>query len=156
MIESHDYSVDVRWTTESTGFAESPEGLPPLEVAAPPEFGGPTGVWSPEHLFVASVASCFATTFRAIAALSKLDHSALEVQATGTLVRGEDRKYRISRVLLRPRMTLSDEGHRERAQRIVEKAEAACLITNSIRTDVRVVATFETAEPAETATVGSA
>jgi organic hydroperoxide reductase OsmC/OhrA len=40
---------------------------PKMVITAPPEFGGPAGNWSPETLLVASVASCFLLTYRALA-----------------------------------------------------------------------------------------
>lgn len=68
MIESHDYEIQIVSTGARSGVMDSEEDrLPSLYVASPPEFGGPEGVWSPEHLFVASVAACMMTTFRAIA-----------------------------------------------------------------------------------------
>jgi organic hydroperoxide reductase OsmC/OhrA len=57
---------------ERRGNLRSPN-LPALEVVAPPEFQGHEGSWTPEHLYVASVSSCFMTTFLAIAQNSKLE-----------------------------------------------------------------------------------
>lgn len=135
MVETHDYPVTVDWRAGREGLAEA-VSLPALEVAAPPEFGGPAGVWSPEHLFVASVASCYMTTFVAIAANSKLEFASLSVPAVGRLVRGVDRRYRIDRILLRPRLALLREEDRDKAARILEKSEQACLISASIRSEV--------------------
>ena len=149
MIESHDYPVLVEWTEGKAGLANSPDGLPGLKVASPPEFGGPPKTWSPEHLFVAAVASCFMTTFQAIAELSKLDFVALDVPAVGSLVRGEDRRYRITQVALTPTVVLTEERSLERARRIVEKSEKACLITNSISATVTVEPTFSVAPSGE-------
>jgi organic hydroperoxide reductase OsmC/OhrA len=60
------------------------DGRPALPVATPAEFrGGVDDSWSPEHLLVASVASCFVLTFKAIAVRRALAYEALEVQATG-------------------------------------------------------------------------
>jgi organic hydroperoxide reductase OsmC/OhrA len=137
MIERADYAVTVRNTGPKEGVAESDESaLPLLPVGTPPEFGGRPGLWSPEHLFVASVASCFMSTFLAIAELSRLEVDALAVPALGTIERGEDRRYRFTRVVLRPRIVLVDAGDSERAERIVTKAEQACLVTRSISTEV--------------------
>lgn len=144
MIESHDYPVTVRWTTGKYGVARSSDALPELVVASPPEFGGPAGAWSPEHLFVASVASCFMTTFLAIAELSKLEVVDVEVPASGRLERSEDGGYRITEVVLRPQVTLVRERDRDRAMRILAKSEERCLVSRSIRTAVRL-------EPAVTA-----
>ncbi len=136
MVESHEYPITLRWTGGKQGVTGSPDGLPALTVAAPPEFGGPAGVWSPEHLFVNALASCVMTTFLAIAELSKLTVKHLEVPATGTLERGEDRRYRISRIVVRPRVGIASEGERDKALRLLEKTEQVCLITNSIRSEV--------------------
>lgn len=150
MKDRHTYPLQIRWNAPRGGIVESREdGLPPLTVASPPEFGGPERTWSPEHVFVASVASCFMTTLLAIAELSKLEIRAFEADALGMLVRGEDRRYSFSEVVLRPRLVLAKEKDRERALRILEKSEDACLITNSISAEVRVEPALETASPAE-------
>lgn len=144
MIERHDYPVTLRWIGGKEGLAGSPDRLPELGVASPPEFGGPEHEWSPEHLFVASAASCFMTTFLAMAEMSHLELDGLEVPASGTLVRGEDRRYAIERIEITPRIVLADEADRDKAARLAVKAEDVCLITRSMRSEVEVHPTFET------------
>lgn len=56
------YKTEVEWTGERHGELRAP-ALPNLKVDAPPEFKGHEGVWTPEHLFVGPVNSCFMTTF---------------------------------------------------------------------------------------------
>lgn len=147
MIESHDYPVDVRWTSGKAGYAESADGLPSLPLASPPEFGGEEGLWTPEHLLVASVASCLMTTFLAIAELSKLEVESLEVSGSGHLVRGEDRRYRFDRVTLRPVVGVVGEAAREKALRLLAKAEEACLITRSLSAEVLMEPRIEVLDP---------
>jgi organic hydroperoxide reductase OsmC/OhrA len=144
MSESHDYTLTVRWTSERKGMARA-ETLPPLEVATPPEFGGHPGIWSPEHLFVAALSSCLMATFLAIAANSKLEFRSFECPATGTVRRGEDRLFRVTEAVLRPRLVLAHAADRERAARILQKAEQACLISNSVRTTIRLEPVIEAA-----------
>ncbi|MDX1645115.1 MAG: OsmC family protein [Thermoanaerobaculia bacterium] len=149
MIDRHDYPVTVRWSDGKEGIATSRDRLPELRVATPPEFAGPPHHWSPEHLFVASAASCFMTTYLAIAEASRLEIEGLEVPATGTLVRGDDRRYSIERITLAPIIRLTDEADRDKAARLAEKAEAACLVTRSMRSSIAVEPTFEVvSEPA--------
>lgn len=82
MKDSYTYPLQIRWNAPRGGIVESREdNLPSLTVASPPEFGGPEQTWSPEHMFVASVASCFMTTLLAIAELSKLEIRAFEADA---------------------------------------------------------------------------
>lgn len=137
MPEIHSrYPVEIRWRGGREGLATSFDRLPELAVASPPAFGGPQGVWSPEHLFVLAAASCWMTTFLAVAELSKLEVADVEAGGEGVLERGEDRKFRIARITLRPRVTVRREADRERALRLIEKAENACLIRNSVRTEI--------------------
>ena len=145
----HTYRMKIDWLADREGVARA-EGLPGLHVGAPPEFGGRSGVWTPEHLLVGAVASCFLTTFLAVAELSGLPLVTVEVPAEGSLARGEDRRYRFERVTLRPRILLAGEEDRERARRLVDKAEAACLVTRSLATEVVVEPVLEVSvgEPA--------
>jgi organic hydroperoxide reductase OsmC/OhrA len=75
-------------------------------------------------------------TFVAIAALSKLDVVSFTSTAVGKLEKPEGRGYRITEIVLRPKLVIRFESDAERAQRILEKAERNCLISNSITTDV--------------------
>jgi organic hydroperoxide reductase OsmC/OhrA len=147
MIESREYPVTVRWTSGRAGYAESVDGLPGLPLAAPPEFGGEEGLWTPEHLLVASVASCLMTTFLAIAELSKLEVESLEVGASGHLVRGEDRRYRFDRITVRPVVGVVGESAREKALRLLAKAEELCLITRSLSAEVQMEPRIEVLDP---------
>ncbi len=148
MIEHATYPVEIRWAGEKLALAASGrDTLPELAIASPPEFGGPSGVWSPEHLFVASIAACFVTTFEAIAKISQLPIRAFDVAASGELVRGEDRRYRFTRVELSPRIEVDDERDVERALRLVPKAEQACLISRSVSSEVIVKPTVTVAMP---------
>lgn len=134
--DKHSYEVDLKWAEGRIGILSSPVLDDRIEVATPPEFpGGVEGIWSPEHLFISSVLSCFMTTFTAIAENSKLAFESLEVKAEGTMEK-EDGKFIISRIILKPELMITDESHSEKAIRIMEKAEAACLITRSIKTKI--------------------
>ena len=137
MSENQPYSVAIRWTGDKQGTLFSVDELAELQVAAPPQFGGPPGVWSPEHLFVASVVSCYLTTFLAIAKNSNYDFLGFECDAEGILEQDEDRRYQISEIILRPCLELPQGANPERAERILQKAENACLISRSIRSRVR-------------------
>lgn len=148
MIDHASYPIEVHWSGDKYAFAGSArDRLPELTLASPPEFGGPPSVWSPEHLFVASLASCFLTTFEAVARVSQLPLRGLDVDAKGELVRGEDRRYRFTRVELTPRILVDNEHDRERALRLIPKAEQACLISRSVSSEVDVRAEVSIAAP---------
>jgi len=136
METAHHYNVNIDWKNDRKGLMSSPVLQSTIEVATPPEFPkGMPGIWSPEHLLVAAVNSCLMTTFLAIAENSKLNFENFECNADGKLEK-VDNKYMISEILLAPVLTIHDESDRERALRILDKSEAACLISNSIKSKI--------------------
>ncbi len=141
-MNEHFYHVSVAWNKDRKGIMCSPELNAPtqsngcIEVATPPEFPkGIPGIWSPEHLFTAAVNSCLMTTFLAIAENSKLEFTAFTSNAMGKLEQ-IDGKFLMTEVELQPVVTIVHEKDRERAERVLTKAEAACLISNSIKSKV--------------------
>jgi organic hydroperoxide reductase OsmC/OhrA len=139
-MDPHYYSVNVNWTKDRKGMMCSPEltqesGMC-IEVATPPEFPkGIPGIWSPEHLFTAAVSSCLMTTFLSIAENSKLSFTQFSCKSKGKLEQVEG-KFMMSEILLEPCVTIAEEKDRERAERILIKSEAACLISNSVKSIV--------------------
>lgn len=132
----HHYEVKLNWESERKGLMSSPVLTSNIEVATPPEFPkGVPGIWSPEHLLVAAVNSCLMTTFLAIAENSKFDFINFESKADGKLEK-VDGKLMISEIVLAPVLTLSKEADKEKALRILQKSEAACLISNSIKSTI--------------------
>jgi len=105
--------------------------LPEIASAPPAEFGGPGDRWSPETLLVAAVADCFVLSFRALASASKLAWSALDVTASGTLDK-VDRATRFTRVDVRATLRVPAGTDPARAQRLLERAEQICFISNSL------------------------
>jgi len=135
-MEPHTYSIKLDWNNNRNGVLHAQDLNEKLTVATPPPFPkGEAGTWSPEHLFTAAVSSCLMTTFLAIAENSKLEFSLFSCDANGILDK-VDGKYKMSAVVLNPVLHILHEKDMERAQRILEKAEAACLITNSVNTVV--------------------
>lgn len=136
MSEQHHYQVKLNWIADRKGIIASDVLDTKIEVATPPEFPkGIAGLWSPEHLFVAAVNSCFMTTFLAVAENSKLEFTDFECNAVGTLDR-VDGKYSITEVTLSPILTINDETFKEKGIRVMEMSEKACLISNSITSKV--------------------
>ena len=134
MENQHFYKTEIEWTGERHGELRAP-ALPILQVDAPPEFRGHEGVWTPEHLFVASVNSCFMTTFLAIAENSKLEFVKFNTDAEGKLETVAGQGLMITHITLRPKLVIKHCRDAERALRICQKAEKHCLIANSIRTE---------------------
>jgi peroxiredoxin-like protein len=141
-MEPHYYNVNISWKHDRLGMMCSPElnvltnqnGC--IEVATPPEFPkGVSGIWSPEHLFTASVSSCFMTTFLAIAENSKLDFTEFHCNSKGKLEQVEG-KFRMTEIILDAHVTIVNDTDIDKAQRVLQKSEANCLISNSINSKV--------------------
>lgn len=136
MSQEHFYDVSLTWNTDRKGTMRSDVLNSSIEVATPPEFPkGMQGIWSPEHLFVAAINSCLMTTFLAIAENSRLVYNNFESKAIGKLEL-VDGKYIMSEVVLKPVVILSNEEDREKALKVLHKSEAACLISNSVKSKI--------------------
>lgn len=128
------YRTAVQWTEQKKG-AISSEGKPEIQVATPPEFKGHEGIWSPEDLYVAAANICLMTTFLAIADRGGLAFTAYRCEAEGRLELVEG-KFQMTVITLRPHITLPSGGDPTKARELIEKAEANCLISNSMKTRI--------------------
>lgn len=136
MADNHEYQVDLTWLENRKGEVSSPELTDTIETATPPDFPkGMPNIWSPEHFLVAAVESCLMTTFLAIAENSKLEFTSFKSKAIGKLDKVEG-KFQMTEIILKPVLEITDENNTERAKRIIEKSEKACLISNSIKTKI--------------------
>lgn len=128
------YHTSVKWTEQRKGIITC-SGKPDVQVATPPEFKGHDGIWSPEDLFVASANICLMTTFLAVAERAGLAFASYESAAEGRLEL-VDGKFQFTEITLKPTITLKAGADAAKAKELIEKAEANCLISNSMKTKV--------------------
>lgn len=139
---THDYAVNLEWNQGRIGQLSSPELENLIECATPPEFPhGVPGIWSPEHLFTAAVSSCLMTTFLSVADHSNLKFEKFTCKATGTLAK-QDGKWMMTEVHLFPELTLSPGEKEERGLKVLGKAEKACLISHSVKSEIKMTPTI--------------
>ncbi len=100
----------------------------------PPQYGGAPGYWSPETLLTAAVADCFVLTFRSVAQASKLEWESVSCAVEGTLER-VDRIPWFTHFEINAELRIGDPDNRGKAERCLEKAERACLITASLKAE---------------------
>jgi organic hydroperoxide reductase OsmC/OhrA len=136
MEKLHEYSTSVAWTGDRKGRLESP-GLPTLVTGAPPDFGGEGGIWSPEHLFVASTEVCVMLTLLAIAGMSKLEVAGWSSSAKGKVEKVEGQGFVFTGITIDARLEVMRDSDRAKAERVAQKAEQHCLVTNSMKTPVK-------------------
>ena len=140
----HNYVVSSRVSARENIELSSP-GLAALDAAPPAEFGGPGDLWSPETLLAASVASCFILTFRAVARASKLEWTELVCEVDAVLDR-VDRVTRFTEIREQVVLDVPAGTDEAKALRLLEKAEQACLVTNSLSAEVKLEAKVRVAE----------
>jgi organic hydroperoxide reductase OsmC/OhrA len=127
----HHYRVQARATATSHVMVDA-EGLPQIPTNAPPEFGGPPGLWSPETLLAASIADCFLLTFRAIARASRLNWVSLTVDVEAVLEQSEG-VTQFTHFTIVPLLTVGPDTNETVALEMLQRAKRSCLITNSLR-----------------------
>jgi organic hydroperoxide reductase OsmC/OhrA len=147
MSEEHAYRVSAWWTAGPTGLAKSDSAPNAIHFTAPAEFGGMEGRWTPEDLLLASIASCYTTTLRAIAGPAKLDFTDLQVEASGTVLKA-DSGWVFSEIVVRPTLKLVSAEERERALDLLQRAEKLCLVSRAIGTALKFEPQLEIAKPA--------
>lgn len=113
----------------------SSAGIPDLSTAPPAEFDGPGDAWSPETLLVGAVADCFVLSFRAVAGASKMPWNTLEVTVEGELDRVEKVTQFVA-MRIHARLQVPPDVGADRAERLLQRAETACLISNSLKASI--------------------
>jgi organic hydroperoxide reductase OsmC/OhrA len=112
----------------------SSNGLETLPSLAPAEFGGPGDLWSPETFFVAAIADCFILTFRAVARGSRFEWNSIHCEVDGTLDR-VDGVTRFIEYQLRATLHVPEGSDLTKAERLLEKSDHVCLVTNSLNAE---------------------
>jgi len=146
METSYRYQTNAHWSAHRRGIVEAQDIPRTINFSAPVEFAGEPGLWTPEHLLVSALATCFVTTLRFIAEKSKLEVVALETSVEGILEK-VDGGFRFTRFILRPTLTIAREDDRELGLRLLQKAERACLISRSLNGQVEMVTEILLEEP---------
>ena len=128
---THKYRIRATSTSVRSGLAVAVGIEPSIAFSAPPEFQGQAGDWTPEHFFVAAVASCFVSTFSGIASNSDFEFFSLELETDG-IVAQDQTGWRFREVVLRPRLTIAHEEQKHLGNRLLHKAKENCLVGRSL------------------------
>lgn len=132
----HHYNV--RLSGGPFGYATlSLDGAPDLRSAPPLEFDGPGDAWGPEHLLLAAVGTCFAFTLRAVAHASKVEFSEIAISTEGVVDRAQG-ATRFTGIVLRVRLAIPAGVSRDKALRVLDKSERACIVSASLATPIQV------------------
>jgi organic hydroperoxide reductase OsmC/OhrA len=116
-----------------------------LPMSSAPGYRGDPSRANPEQLFVASLSACQALTYLFLAAKNGVAVVGYTDDAEGRLG-VVDGKIRMSRVMLRPRITLEAGANETRARELVAKAHENCFVANSVSAPVEIAPTFAFAD----------
>ena len=112
------------------------DGKAPLEAAIPQEFrGGTPGMWSPEDLLVASVASCYVITFESVAAQRDITVHRLSVEGVGHVTRRAEGRVGFVVIELRVEVTVDAECTQQ-AEHVARAAKQRCLIGHALEVPI--------------------
>ena len=131
---SYKYTTNLEWTTEKKGILKS-KSKPDIQIACPPEFGGHAGIWSPEDLFLASVEVCILTTFLWFIKKEDIDIAYYTSNAIG-VVEMVGGIFKFSTIDIKIKVGMANKEDEIVLQKIFKKVKRACLISNSIDTEV--------------------
>lgn len=135
--KSFQYDVEVAWDGRRASTL-SAEGRPPILSGPPSDFPmGEEDRWSPEHLFLGSLASCTMISFLAHAEHKGVDVLEYGSEIGGTVMRRvEDGRYAFVHVHQRPRVVVA-AGQAEQARELIGKAERDCFISASTSAEIQ-------------------
>ncbi|HSL57525.1 MAG TPA: OsmC family protein [Acidimicrobiales bacterium] len=147
----HTYRSTVSWSGSTgagyeaydrTHRATCPPADLELAVSADPTFrGDPTRV-NPEQLLLQAAVSCQLLSFLAVAARARIDVVGYHDDATA-LMPEHPRPARITRIDLRPHITIRGDVEPARIEHLVEVAHRECFIANTLACEMTIEPVIE-------------
>ena len=152
IFKSHRYGVRTEWHDGRRVSLEAP-GKPRLDVSLPSDFeNGVPGVWTPEELLIASLATCFELTMMAVAESRNVPLHSLRVDATGYAER-KSHVYRLALLELDVHVE-TDAGREPDVEHIAAVAREGCLVGKAVDVPVRLEVETRTPDAANAAAAG--
>ena len=132
------FETELMWQKDKEADLKARDN-PLLQVATPPEFGGPARTWCPEELFVASIESCLMSTFLYFAERFKLLLTAYSSASKGILNK-TTAGLRFAGVEVRIEVAWEDDESLRKAAsfRLKENLEKYCPVSASLNCPVSI------------------
>ena len=111
-------------------------------MSAAAKFRGDDSRWNPEQLLVASLSACQALTYLHLASTSDVEVVSYVDHGEATLGVA-DGKMGVTKVTLRPEITIGPRADRDRAEALVAKAHEQCFVANAVSARVEVEPRFQ-------------
>lgn len=133
--DKHQYffEVELKRTMGRKGMLSAKDVKGSIEVATAPEFkGGVPDTWTPEHLFLGSVASGFMTAYLGMAGKRNLKVNELTCAAIGQINLYENH-LEFTTINLYPKIVIEDEKQLAVANELLLSSYMHCIVANSIK-----------------------
>ena len=135
--EEHHFEVSIDWKEGHEGDLKV-QGKSTLPLSSPPIWGGHSDRFSPQELFVASVAGCYMTTFSEFAHRMDLTIKSLQIRGRGTVQRHPQGGWHFTNMHIQMDITTPDEKSALKVQRAVQLAHKYCMVSRSLKCQVDV------------------
>lgn len=143
MDKQHHYITAVEWTGNTGAGTASyrgyerrheimADGKPAIAGSSDPSFRGDPSCYNPEELLVASLSACHMLSYLGLCANGGVVVTRYVDRAEGVMMEGADGSGRLTRVVLRPDVTLAAGSDVARAEALHHAAHAKCFIANSV------------------------
>ena len=144
MPKTHNYRITTEWTGNlGSGTANyraysrnhrisAAEKTATIHGSADPHFRGDGAGYNPEELLVASLSTCHMLWVLHLCADAGIVITSYTDDAAGEMAENADGSGQFTRVLLRPRMTITDAARIEEARALHDKAHHFCFIARSV------------------------
>jgi organic hydroperoxide reductase OsmC/OhrA len=96
--------------------------------------------WSPVHLLVAAMESCFFLTLSAVAEKMRIGVESYASTAEGQLTSADGKHKEVSEVVIRPTIKLKNEEDRAKLPQLFKIAEENCYVARSLKAKLRIEA----------------
>jgi organic hydroperoxide reductase OsmC/OhrA len=147
---THRYTVGCTWQGSTLDGYEAydrgheaiaPPAVPTLSLSSDASFRGDPQLLNPEQLLVIAVSSCQLLSFLAVAARARIDVVEYRDEAEAVMPE-DDPPVRVTRITLRPAITVRGDVAESRLTHLCEIAHRECFIANSLTTDITVEPMF--------------
>jgi organic hydroperoxide reductase OsmC/OhrA len=132
------------WTSGKTGIANSDSSVTAIHFSSPPD--GLEGRWTAEELLLGAIAGCFTTTFQTLAGIHQFDFVDLEVGARASVSKVGSAGF-FNDISIHPLLSIPEFEDCDRALKLLEAAEAECLICRALDFPIAFEAHVHVSEP---------
>ncbi len=142
MAKEHYYNLSIKWegnlgegTKNYQAYLRDHSiqiaGKAKLSASSDPAFRGDASKYNPEELFLASISSCHMLWYLHLCANAGIVVQSYQDEAYGIMEESAKGSGRFTKVLLRPKIVITDDSKTQEAMGLHRTANEHCFIANS-------------------------